>query len=138
MSFPGGNHGQQLCGLLPVNEHTNTTAILWYPVGGLADQHFERALAICEKQFGKGHANTAKVLIGFAESQQKRGNHAKAKLLAERALAIQEKALPLGHLDLADTLETLAEIHTGLGNTKEANRYASRAKAIREKLSSSK
>ena len=59
-------------------------------------------MAICEKQFGKGHANTAKVLIGFAESQQKRGNHAKAKLLAERALAIQEKALPLGHLDLAD------------------------------------
>ena len=75
------------------------------------------------------------MLIGFAESQQKRGNHAKAKLLAERALAIREKALPLGHLDLADTLEPQAEIHTGLRDTKETNRYASRAKVIREKPS---
>lgn len=55
------------------------------------------------------------MLIGYAESQQKRGNHAKEKPLAERALAIQEKALPPGHPDLADTLETLAEIYAGLG-----------------------
>ena len=58
------------------------------------------------------------MLIGYAESQQKRGNHAKEKPLAERALAIQEKALPPGHPDLADTLETLAEIYAGRGGVK--------------------
>jgi tetratricopeptide (TPR) repeat protein/transcriptional regulator with XRE-family HTH domain len=77
---------------------------------------FDRALAICEKELGPEHSDTATSLHNLALLLRAQGNPAAAQQFCERALTIRERALGSTHADTAQSLGTLASLHHDQGN----------------------
>jgi tetratricopeptide (TPR) repeat protein len=112
--------------------------VLGYHLREIGDYHSaraysERALAICEKQFGPEHVHTAANLNNLALLLHVQGEHDEARALYERALAIREKQLGPDHPDTATSLNNLAALLRAQGNSAEARPLYERALAICEK-----
>jgi tetratricopeptide (TPR) repeat protein len=91
------------------------------------------ALAICEREHGLEHPDTATTLNGLARVyKEQRQRIAEAEAVFLRALAIREQRLGPEHPDTASTLDDLAGLYRMQGRFTDAEPLYRRALAIRE------
>jgi tetratricopeptide (TPR) repeat protein len=93
---------------------------------------YQRALAICEKQWGTDHSEMADNLNNLALLYRDQGRYAEAEPLFQRALAICEQKLGDDHLHTAFSLNNLALLYDAQGRYAEAEPLYQRALAICE------
>ncbi len=94
---------------------------------------FERALAICDKELGPEHPDTASSLNALGILLEVQGDFGGARPLYERGLAIYEKARGPDHLDIAANLGNLARALQGERDFARARPLFERALTIYEK-----
>jgi class 3 adenylate cyclase/tetratricopeptide (TPR) repeat protein len=94
----------------------------------------EQLIAVCEREFGPEHAQTAKALTNLARVHLLQGGAEQAEPLLRRALAAQEAALGGEHQDTARTLAVLGGCFMGRGDHAAAEPLIRRALAIRERV----
>lgn len=99
---------------------------------GEAQELFEQAVEICERQFGPDHLQTQYRRYGLATVLHSQGQLDSARVLFERSLAACEEALPPGHPDLAYDLTGLAGVLRDQARLDEARAMLERALRIRE------
>ena len=98
-----------------------------------AEPLFQRALAICEKQLGPEHYQTAMSLDNLAIVYKEQGKYAQAEPLYQRALTIFERQLGPEHYQTATCLDNLAMLYRAQGKYVQAEPLFQRALAIYEK-----
>ncbi len=110
----------------------NDTADSWYNLAILctsqgryaeAEQHYLRALAICEQQLGSEHFAIASVVDGLALLCVSQGWYAEAEQYYLRAMMIYEKQLGGEHPAVLGSLNQLAELHYAQGCYAESLKY---------------
>jgi tetratricopeptide (TPR) repeat protein len=94
--------------------------------------HFENALALRERLYGRDHSGVAHVLNGLGTALLKQGKTDRAALLFQRARATFERALGPDHPLVAQELCMLGSAHVTLGNPILGEQEIRRALAIRE------
>mmetsp|Transcript_64177 Transcript_64177/g.180640 ORF Transcript_64177/g.180640 Transcript_64177/m.180640 type:complete len:466 (-) Transcript_64177:25-1422(-) len=82
----------------------------------VSKQLLEQALAIKERHYGVGHANTFATLSNLAAAHGRLGDVQKKKAFLEEALAIKEHHYGGSHIMMATTLNNLALAHGELGD----------------------
>jgi tetratricopeptide (TPR) repeat protein len=98
----------------------------------LAEQLYQRALAIREQQLGEAHPDTAFSLNDLADLYEKQGKYRDAEAFYQRALAAREQWLGPYHPDLAGSLDSLAGLYEKQGKDAEAEQLYQRALIIFE------
>jgi tetratricopeptide (TPR) repeat protein len=98
-----------------------------------AREHYDRALAIWEKDLGPEHRQVAAVLNNLGSLLWEMGDREGAQDHFERALVIWEKALGPEHPDLATAFNNLGGVLQAMCNLEGAREYFERALAIDEK-----
>ncbi len=94
----------------------------------------EQLVAVCEREFGAEHPESAKALTNLARAVLIQGGVEQAEPLLRRALAAQEAALGGEHPDTARTLAVLGGCFMGRGDHAAAEPLVRRALAIRERV----
>jgi tetratricopeptide (TPR) repeat protein len=97
-----------------------------------AEHLYQRALQICETQFGSNHPQTATTLNNLGELYRKTGCYSQAEPLYRRALQIREIQLGSNHPQTATCLNNLALLHQVMGRYSEAEQWLKQALRIRE------
>ena len=98
-----------------------------------AEPLYQRALAICEKQLGPEHHETAICLDNLANVYREQRKYEQAVPLTQRALAIFEKQLGPEHHETATCLDNLAGLYREQRKYEQAEPLFQRALMIREK-----
>lgn len=93
----------------------------------------ERALVICEEQFGSDHPDVASAVGNLGSVLKDQGDLSGAKTHYERALAIDEKQFGPEHPNVARDVNNLGIVLRALGDLSDAQAYFERALAIDEK-----
>ena len=90
----------------------------------------EQVLAICRRQLGDDHSNTATSLNNLAELYHAQGRYGEAEPLYQKALGIYRRVLGEDHLDTAISLNNLASLYASQGRYKEAELLYQKALGI--------
>ncbi len=98
----------------------------------LAEQAFQRALAIREKRLGADHPNVGVVVAALATLYGTQGRYDEAIASFRRALKIEEEALGLNHPSLATTLTNMSFTLLEQENYAEAQAVSERAAKLLE------
>jgi CHAT domain-containing protein/Tfp pilus assembly protein PilF len=98
-----------------------------------AQPYLERALAIFEKQYPRGHAHLAINLSSLGYVLGKQDSPARARACLERALALFEKEQPTDRLQLATCLHRLGDFLLDHQQPAQAQPYLERCLALLEK-----
>ncbi|GCF11469.1 FxSxx-COOH system tetratricopeptide repeat protein [Dictyobacter arantiisoli] len=93
---------------------------------------YQRALHICEQQWGPEHPRTATSLNHLGILHRDNGNYREAEPFYQRALRIREQQLGPYHLDTATTLHNLANLYESQRAYAKAEPFYQRALRIRE------
>jgi len=100
----------------------NDVAYILHAQGDLdsARQYYDRALLICETEFGPGHQNTSVTRTNLARLVLAQGAASEALGLAEAALSAHDKVLVAGHTWIKDSADATAAALDALGRADEA------------------
>jgi tetratricopeptide (TPR) repeat protein/nucleoside phosphorylase len=98
----------------------------------IAEPLYQRALSICEQQFGSRHPETAASLNNLGGLYKAQGKYVEAESLFQRALSIREQQSGSGHPKTATSLSNLALLYEAQGKYVEAEPLFQRALSIRE------
>lgn len=88
-----------------------------------SEQHYLRALAICEQQLGKEHPVVANILNGLARLCKSQGWYVEAEQHYLHALTIYEQQLGNEHPLVSSSFNNLAELHYAKGCYDEALKH---------------
>lgn len=88
-----------------------------------SEQHYLRALAICEQQIGTEHSAVAKILNGLATLCKSQGWYTEAEQHYLHALTIYEQQLGNEHPLVSNSFNNLAELHCAKGCYEEALKH---------------
>ncbi len=88
-----------------------------------AEQHYLRALAICEQQLGTEHSAIASLMDGLASLCASQGWYTEAEQYYLRAMMIYEQQLGSEHPAVLNSLNQLAELHYDQGWYAESLQY---------------
>lgn len=101
-------------------------------LSALAMPLYQRALAICEQEFGPTHPETATLLNNLGSVYKQQGKYEEAEPLYQRAVAIREQAFGATHPKMVTALNGLALLYMAQGKYEEAEPLLQRALAICE------
>lgn len=110
----------------------NNYAALCHSQGkyGFAENYYQKALAINEKNCGADSLEVAQNLHNLAIVYSAKLRYDEAESLYQRSLAIKEKHLGSEHIDLVSNLKNYARLLKALKRDDEAARLESRAAEI--------
>lgn len=97
-----------------------------------AEPLLQRALAICEQEFGSSHAETALALNALGSLYREQARYGEAETLLQRALAICEQALGASHPDTAENMNCLGLLYGYQGKFAEAEEFFQRSLSLYE------
>ena len=102
-----------------------------------AEEHYRKAVAIREANFGPEHASVALNLHNLGEAQRSQGNYADARKTLERSLAIKRQSMPDDHPSVVLTSTALGRVLIELGEAQAAREILEPAVARRTPENSS-
>lgn len=127
---------QQVAGLRPDDAATLIhLGIALHSAGeyGRAEEHYQQALKLHEKELGPEHPKVAILLNSLAQLYVEQGKYGEAEPIIKRALTILKEQLGPDHPDVANSLNTLAVLYLDQGKYGEAEPLYRQALVILEK-----
>jgi tetratricopeptide (TPR) repeat protein len=98
----------------------------------IAQELFERSLAIAENNLGPAHPKVASTLSNLGLSVDRTGDHERARALQQRALEVMETTLGPNHPEVGTALNNLGTASKETGDLVAARDYFERALALKE------